>query len=308
MVNEPTEQSRPLHAIVVINRNSGAKTEADTIAERACSALQQRGCHVDTHLVSADELGDVLANVAVQRPDILTVGGGDGTICAGAETAINCGATLSIIPMGTMNLLAHDLDIPLEPIRACRVLADGNAIPIDVGNVNGRFFLHSSVLGLVPNAGQWREKVRKADNASEQIQAMFQTAYAAMSTPSIQLKLRTGDWERHVQSFSLAVTNNLIDEDISSGFKRSTLTGGRLGVYLMEQQGPIGRLSMLFSLGSGVWKIDPEVATGACTSLTVDSDDGSLLVSNDGEIAFIDCPLEYSTKPRALRVLVPSPD
>jgi len=272
-------------AVVIVNGASGRGSEGEVAAEQAHAALEEAGWSAVASVARPDELESRLDAATAEGPELLVVGGGDGTILAGAEAAMRSGAALGIIPLGTMNLLAKDLGLPLDPARAPEVFRDGETTTIDVGRVGDRTFLHSSLLGLVPRAGREREQIRDATSFAEQIDALARTAYAAATTPPLRLRLRAQDWEEQVETFSLAVTNNTLDMSLTSGFRRTTLTGGRLGVYLMTQSGPLGRMSMLFSLGSGVWKVDSEVASGECTELTVDSDEGELLVSNDGELA-----------------------
>jgi diacylglycerol kinase family enzyme len=55
---------------------------------------------------------------------------------------------LGIIPAGTFNNFARSLDLPLDPIEACRVILAGNARPTDVGFANGRPFFECLGAGL----------------------------------------------------------------------------------------------------------------------------------------------------------------
>ncbi len=67
---------------------------------------------------------------------VILAAGGDGTVRAVAEYLADTGSAteLGIIPLGTGNLLARNLDIPLNDISAAVVRAlDGTARPIDIG-------------------------------------------------------------------------------------------------------------------------------------------------------------------------------
>jgi diacylglycerol kinase family enzyme len=57
---------------------------------------------------------------------------------------------LKIIPLGTLNHFAKDLRIPLVPEQAVAVIAAGEAPPVDVGEVNGEFFVDNSSIGIYP--------------------------------------------------------------------------------------------------------------------------------------------------------------
>src|SRR5436305_9324712 len=86
--------------------------------------------------------GEELARKAVkQQVNLVIAAGGDGTIneiiqgLAGSETA------LGVLPGGTVNVWARELGIPLDDTRARNVLVHGQTRRIDLGCVNGRYFL-----------------------------------------------------------------------------------------------------------------------------------------------------------------------
>jgi diacylglycerol kinase family enzyme len=47
---------------------------------------------------------------------------------------------LGVLPLGTFNHLAKDLEIPLDLDRAVDVIAAGHVREVDIGEVNGRVF------------------------------------------------------------------------------------------------------------------------------------------------------------------------
>lgn len=75
--------------------------------------------------------------------EVVVAAGGDGTVRAVAEALGESGtpaAELGILPLGTGNLLARNLDVPLGDIKAAfsRVLAN-DARPLDLGSVRLTF-------------------------------------------------------------------------------------------------------------------------------------------------------------------------
>lgn len=64
--------------------------------------------------------------------DLVMVAGGDGTVRIVCGELANSGIRLAIIPAGTGNLLARNLEIPLDYDRALRLLTDGEPKPLDV--------------------------------------------------------------------------------------------------------------------------------------------------------------------------------
>lgn len=80
--------------------------------------------------------------------DCVIVGGGDGTINAAARGLLATGLPLGILPLGTGNDLARTLGLPLDVTQAARVIADGHATDIDIGEVNGHPYFNVASLGL----------------------------------------------------------------------------------------------------------------------------------------------------------------
>ena len=74
--------------------------------------------------------------------------GGDGTVTACAEGLIGTGVPLGIIPLGTGNLLARNIGLPVDCDQALAVALGGVQRPIDVGRVNGTLFVVMAGLGL----------------------------------------------------------------------------------------------------------------------------------------------------------------
>lgn len=84
---------------------------------------------------SADDSGREAARRAVRRGASLVIAaGGDGTVRAAAEALRGTGVSLAIVPVGTGNLLARNLLLPLGSIDAATAIAfSGIDRPVDVG-------------------------------------------------------------------------------------------------------------------------------------------------------------------------------
>jgi YegS/Rv2252/BmrU family lipid kinase len=80
--------------------------------------------------------------------DLVLACGGDGTVTACAEGVTNTGVGLAIIPMGTGNLLARNIGLPMGLDEALAVALGGQQQPIDAGLVNDALFVVMAGLGL----------------------------------------------------------------------------------------------------------------------------------------------------------------
>lgn len=80
---------------------------------------------------------------------LLLVSGGDGTIRAASEILIGSGATLGILPSGTVNVLARELRIPVDDLeRAAQIALTGKTLSIDIGRIRDRIFLLMCSVGF----------------------------------------------------------------------------------------------------------------------------------------------------------------
>jgi diacylglycerol kinase family enzyme len=80
--------------------------------------------------------------------DLVIACGGDGTVTACAEGVAGTGVPLAIIPLGTGNLLARNVGLPMGLDDALEVALGCVQRPIDAGRVNGSLFVVMAGLGL----------------------------------------------------------------------------------------------------------------------------------------------------------------
>ncbi len=96
---------------------------------------------------------EALARNAAQAGESLVVAaGGDGTIAEIANGLIGTGAKLGVIPLGTANVLAHELSLPFAPRAVAAALAFGRTRPLWPGllrNASGsRLFVQMLGVGF----------------------------------------------------------------------------------------------------------------------------------------------------------------
>ena len=81
--------------------------------------------------------------------DVVFVCGGDGTVMAAVTAMAGCDVPLAVLPAGTGNLLARNLDLPLnDEEEALKIGIDGRTIQLDVGAVDDRKFAVMAGLGF----------------------------------------------------------------------------------------------------------------------------------------------------------------
>jgi YegS/Rv2252/BmrU family lipid kinase len=92
--------------------------------------------------------------------DLTFIWGGDGTVQRCIDALAGTGAVVAILPAGTANLLASNLDIPAGDVAAAvRVGLHGRRRPLDTGSVNGEHF------AVMAGAGFDARMIADADRA-----------------------------------------------------------------------------------------------------------------------------------------------
>jgi diacylglycerol kinase (ATP) len=82
------------------------------------------------------------------KPDVLFVWGGDGTVQRAIDATGGTGMPIAIVPAGTANLLATNLDIPNDVAAAVKIGLHGDRRQIDIGRVNGERFAVMAGVGF----------------------------------------------------------------------------------------------------------------------------------------------------------------
>src|ERR1700758_4527598 len=72
--------------------------------------------------------------------DVLFVWGGDGTVQRCVDAVAGTDTAVAILPAGTANLLAEDLNVPHDLAGAVQVGLHGDRRRLDTGSVNGERF------------------------------------------------------------------------------------------------------------------------------------------------------------------------
>lgn len=94
--------------------------------------------------------------------DFVILGGGDGTMNAAAESLVETGLPLAILPLGTANDLARSLGLPLDPLAAARFIPTAQPQPVDLGWVNGHYYFNVASIGFSAElAGELTSEAKK---------------------------------------------------------------------------------------------------------------------------------------------------
>ena len=257
---------------LIVNPRSG-----DGGADALLAAAQSHG--IETHVLDD---GDDLPTLARAAPDgPLGMAGGDGSLAAVAEVAIERGLPFVCVPFGTRNHFARDLGLDRnDPLAALAAFADGEERRIDVGRAGDRLFLNNVSLGVYARLVHRREHHRRRSDAFARLRAL---AIAATERHPARL---TVDGEP-LQARIVLISNNRYELSVLSIGERERLDEGRLHLYA-----PLGLLR-------STWE------ERSAERFTVAAGGRRLRAAIDGEPVTLETPVEFSVEPQALRLLVP---
>ncbi len=222
-------------------------------------------------------VGELLGTAARGGARALGVAGGDGSVAAAAAVALGHGLPLAVIPAGTLNHFARDVGL-LTPQDAVDAVLAGEAVTVDVAEVNGTPFLNTSSIGAYP------EMVRRRDRLAGRL-----GTWLALSVAAAQV-LRTGtpvelDVDgRRLRVWILFVGNCLYTPRGLSPAWRPRLEDGLLDVQYLRADLRFGRTRAVLATLFGVSEHSRCYGKFQTDRLTVVSRSGPQRIAYDGEM------------------------
>lgn len=293
---------------IVLNSSAGTLLNLDQqqVMADIRAAFTQAGHVVECVCVPGKDVEATIDKAARSDADVLVVGGGDGTIKTGAKAALAHGKAFGVLPLGTMNLLARDLGLPLELAPAIEALADAELAPMDVAYINGEPFLNNAVIGLYARMVHERENMRRR-RGWRKWPAM---AWALVKTIAdnqrltVTLSLDGGRVERF-DTPMLAVANNAYVEGYGPVPHRERLDAGHLSLYVGRHQTRWQLVLLFLRALRSRWGNDPDLIVHHVHSATVHASGRHLRVAVDGELERRGTPLRFTIDPKRLQIWRP---
>jgi diacylglycerol kinase family enzyme len=288
---------------VLVNATAGLAAHDPALLERRFRSL---GIRADVKIArDGDHLLRLAEAAARSNPRAIVAGGGDGTISTVASVIAGSDIALGILPLGTLNHFARDLGLPLDLDGAVRVIATGTSTAVDLGDVNGRTFLNNSSLGLYPGIVRDREKQRS--RGRQKWHALFWATMTALRrSPFLSVRLKVDGEEALRRTPFVFVGNNPYQMEGFAMGTRPRLDGGELSLYLTQRRSRWKLLGLGLRALFGQLRQVRDFEALTARTIRVETRHRRLVVALDGELAVMDAPLDYTVRPGALLVLVPS--
>ncbi len=288
----------------IINTGAGADGKAD-IRDQLIELFRAGGVDAQVALAgSGDEIVRLARKAAAGDAEVVVAGGGDGTISSIASEIIDTGKILGILPLGTLNHFAKDLQIPLELEGAVQTIIAGHSEAIDFAEVNDQIFLNNSSLGLYPNIVREREKGQRLGRGKWPA-----FVWAALSVlrryPFLEMRLNVEGEELTLKTPFVFIGNNeYLMETLNIG-GRASLNSGKLSIYATNRMSRLGLVRLTLRALFGGLRQEKDFLALHTEEIWLGTKHRRLRVALDGEVTVMEPPLHYRIHPRGLRVLTP---
>ena len=175
---------------VLLIANPAAARTLPGAVQAVVEVLRAAGWHAEVAATGGPGDARRLAAEGVKEGvDVVAVFGGDGTTMQAATALVGTDVALGLIPGGTGNLLAGNLRLPPQPVRAAAAITRGRRRRIDLGRVQRADGLHYFAVA----AGAGYDARVMVETASEHKRQWGMLAYVA-TTFRLLHELRSGPW------------------------------------------------------------------------------------------------------------------
>jgi YegS/Rv2252/BmrU family lipid kinase len=265
-------------------------------------ALEAQGFTVEPSPTTGPGSATTLARAAAAAVDLVCTVGGDGTVNEAINGLAGSDVPLAIVPTGTVNVLAMELGIPLDPPDAVRLVGEGQESWIDVGQAGGRFF------GLMAGIGMDAATVAAVNPTLKK--ALREAAFAIQGVTTyfthVDPLIRVTSEEREVEGY-FAVFGNSSNYGGAFGITPlADMRDGLLDVCVLTDKSFLSTAWYWTAALLNAHIRHPKVQYFRTREARIETvEEGQeVLVQTDGEMAGR-LPIDCRIVPHALRVIVP---
>jgi diacylglycerol kinase (ATP) len=251
-----------------------------------------------------ERLADVVSVALDQGFDVFVAAGGDGTVSGVVNGLAHSNHPLAIIPVGTGNTLARELDIPLDVEDALAILVGEHEVrTIDAIQIGDRFFVLNVGVGV--SAVMMRDTGRENKRRLGLIAYLWTGLKKLIGWQAHRFAVVVAGQEDTFRASEVVVANSgAIGDPAFRWGAQVRLDDGRLDVCVVRARNGIDYLRLAWGVLLGRQKHDPNMRCLSADRRIVITADRPLPVQGDGE--FIGhTPVHVDVVPGAVQVIVP---
>lgn len=289
-----------MRILLLLNPKAGGTTAARVTLPRLAALLG--GHTLEVALPTDAAQAEAAARQAVaDGVDRILVGGGDGTINSILPAVQNTPVVLGILPIGTVNVLARELHIPLDLDAALQVALQGAPRRLDLGLANGHPFVLMAGLGFDARVVA---EVAPRDKEMFGPLAYITAGLGALANHKCsRFDITIDDMTVQVPAWLMIVGNASYYAYALTLSPEARMDDGLLDVCLFGEQSALDRLTQLLATAVGLHARHPNVTLFRARALRVAAQP-PVAIQLDGDSAGAS-PVEIGVLPGALTVMTP---
>lgn len=192
---------------VVLNP-MGGHSDPRRVRELLEQYLPDAGWSYEIYETTGDEdLPQVVRDGLERGFDLVVAGGGDGTVSQVVTGLVESGVPMGILPVGTGNALARELDIPLDVEQAVRLLAGEHEMhAIDAIHMDEHYYVLNVGVGI--SSRTMGDTGRQEKRIFGRIAYIWVGIKVLLGVQPHRFIIRTDHHERHLRASEVAVVNS----------------------------------------------------------------------------------------------------
>ena len=288
-----------MKAVIIGNPNSGSAGDEGYL-ERFAETLRASGLEIELLNTERPDHATELAAMAGDR--LVIAARGDGTVNE-VVNGLSKGATLGILPLGTANVLARELGLPLKAEDACERILTGTPSRMDIGvatDEEGTERRFACMAGIGFDANVIRE-----------VTPRFKRYLKSLAFPLVALKVYFRDRRgptlhivdgdtTYVTQFAVVANGHYYGGEFEMA-EDASLGSGKLEVVLIEKVSLLLRPDILARILAKS-PLDRAMKSFPSQMILVESPGTYVPVQLDGEV-WGRLPMSFRSEPAALRVI-----
>ena len=248
----------------------------------------------------AGEAEFLARNAVAEGYERIVAAGGDGTINEIVNGIAGHNIALGVLPLGTMNVFATELGLPVNDLAGCwKIIQRNKTHRVDLPRANRKHFVQLAGVGL--DAQAVKETSRAFKRNFGPLSYLISAVQIASRTPPV-LQIESEEAFTSEGSFVL-VGNGRLYGGRFPFFKQAVMDDGLLDVIVFKRLNYVDIIRYLQDVVFTPQISSPEVEYFQTKRVRVSSDQ-IVPVEIDGELVG-NCPVEFKIRAGGLRVLTP---
>ena len=247
----------------------------------------------------------VLAAEAVKAGmDMVVAAGGDGTVNEVVQALAGQSTALGVLPIGTVNVWAREMGIPLKLAQARELLVSGVRRRVDLGRAGSHYFLLMAGIGFDAEVARRVDRGPLARWGLKLLDYAATASYMGVTQRPVHIWMRLDGKRRTTDALMVLIGNTRLYGGAFRIARDAVADDGLFDVVIIGGGGALSRLGLLARALARRRSLGPRVRYERCRTIRLESTI-PLPVQVDGEVIGT-LPMTFTIVPHALSVIISS--